>query len=403
MHPIHLGRIAGIAITLDWSWLVILALFTGSLATGHFPQTVPGLSAVMYVAAGLLASLLLFASVIAHELGHALVARRYGVPVKDITLFIFGGVASLGSEPRTPGAEFVIAVVGPLISIVLGSALWLLSLPLRGLSPLGFSLLGYLGVANLALAVFNLLPGFPLDGGRVLRAILWKTTGSMQRATRGATRSGQGLALLFILLGIWQFYQGDVFGGIWIGFIGWFLFSAAQAVNRQALVENAFRGVTVRDLMQPAPVSVPANISLERVVEEYILPLGLRAIPVVRDGQPVGMISLHDMRKVPREQWGDVPVGHAMTPIEHMRTVAPQQPIADVLPLLAESDTGHLLVVEDDTLVGMLNREAIVRALDIRRNLGTGADQPTATGGTRVEESPRQEPATDQWLAIAPV
>lgn len=401
MRAIRLGRIAGIEINLDWSWLVILALFTGSLATGHFPQTVPGLSSVAYVGAGLLASLLLFASVIAHELGHSLVARRYGLPVKDITLFIFGGVSSLGSEPQTPGAEFLIAVIGPVVSLVLGGAFWLLSLPLSGLSPLGFSILGYLGAANIALAIFNLLPGFPLDGGRVLQAILWKTTGNMQRATRGAARTGQVLALLFILLGIWQFFNGDVFGGIWIGFIGWFLFNAAQAVTRQTLVDNAFRGVTVRDLMQPAPVSVPANISLQRVVEEYILPLGLRAIPVVQAGQPVGIISLQDMRKVPRQQWEDTPVGHAMTPLERIRTVAPQQPIADVLPLLAESDTGRLLVVENDSLVGMLSREAIVRALDIRRNLGVG--QRMASESTRAEESPRPaETATDQWPGNAP-
>lgn len=400
MRAIRLGRIAGIEINLDWSWLVILALFTGSLATGHFPQTVPGLSSIAYLGAGSLASLLLFASVIAHELGHSLVARRYGVPVKDITLFIFGGVSSLEREPKTPGAEFLIAVIGPVVSLVLGIVFWLLSLPLRGISPLGFSLFNYLGTANMALAIFNLLPGFPLDGGRVLRAILWRVTGNQQRATRGAVRTGQVLALLFILIGVWQFYNGDFFGGIWIGFIGWFLFSAAQAANRQTLIESTFRGVTVRDLMQPSPVSAPANISLQRLVDEYILPFGLRAIPVVQAGQPVGVISLHDMRKVPREQWGDIPVGHAMAPIERVRIVAPQQPIADVLPLLADGDVGLLPVVENDTLVGILSREALVHALDIRRNLG--ADRRMTSSGTGTEEHPGQSPLTDQWPGNAP-
>ncbi|MGZ3602643.1 MAG: M50 family metallopeptidase [Ktedonobacterales bacterium] len=400
MRAIRLGRIAGIEINLDWSWLVILALFTGSLATGQFPQTVPGLSAVAYLGAGLLASLLLFASVIAHELGHSLVARRFGVPVKDITLYIFGGVSSLEREPKTPGAEFLIAVVGPVVSLVLGAVFWLLSLPLRGISPLSFSILGYLGIANITLGIFNLLPGFPLDGGRVLRAILWKVTGNPLRATRGAARTGQALALIFILIGVLLFFNGDFVGGIWIGFIGWFLFSAAVAANRQMLIDNTFRGVTVRDLMQPTPVSAPANISLQRLVDEYILPLGLRAIPVVQAGRPVGVISLNDLRKVPRDQWEGVPVGHVMTPIDRIRTVAPQQPIADILPLLADGDVGLLPVVENDTLVGILSREAIVHAVDIRRNLGIGGR--VVNGSAATEGQPSQSPATDQWPGNAP-
>lgn len=400
MRGIRMGRIAGVEIALDWSWLIVLALFTGSLATGQFPRTVPGLSGIVYVGAGLLASLLLFASVLAHELGHALVARRYGVPVKDITLFIFGGVASMEREPRTPGAEFVIAVIGPIVSLLLGGVFLLLSLPLSGFSPIMFSILGYLGVANIALAVFNLMPGFPLDGGRVLRAILWKLTGNLQRATRGAARTGQALALLFILAGLWLFFIGDIAGGIWIGFIGWFLFSAAVAANRQILIESTFRGVTVRDLMQPTPITAPANISLQRLIDEYFLPLGLRAIPVVQAGQPVGMISLQEMRKVPREQWGDVPVGHAMMPIVLLRTVTPNQPIADVLPLLADSESGRLLVVENDMLVGMLSREAIVRALDIRRNLGVGGR--VVRDSTQAGEQPSQSPTADQWPGNAP-
>ena len=206
--------------------------------------------------------------------------------------------------------------------------------------------------------------------------------------------------MLFILAGLWLFFLGDFFGGIWIGFIGWFLFSAAVAANRQILIERTFRGVTVRDLMQPTPIHSPANISLQRLVDEYFLPLGLRAIPVVQAGQPVGMISLQEMSSVPREQWGEVPVGHVMTPIVLLRTVAPHQPIADVLPLLADSDSGRLLVVENDMLVGMLNREAIVRALDIRRNLGVGGR--VVTDSTQTGERPGQSPGTDQWPGNAP-
>ena len=407
MRAIRLGRIAGIEIDLDWSWLVILALFTGSLATGHFPQSVPGLSSVVYLGAGLLAALLLFASVIAHELGHSIVARRHGVPVRGITLFIFGGVSSLEREPTTPGAEFLIAIIGPIVSFVLGAVFWLLSLPLDRISPLGGSIFRYLGVANIFLAIFNLLPGFPLDGGRVLRAILWKATGSMRRATRWAARSGQALALLFILFGVWQFFVGDGFGGLWTVFIGWFLFSAAQAVNRQALIENALRGVTVRDLMQPAAVTAPANISLQRLADEYILPLGVRTVPVTQDGQLAGVISLRDMRKVPHEQWGEVPVGHAMTPLEHLRTISPHQPITDALLLMSDGDVNQLPVIENGNLVGILSREAIVRALDIRRGLGVGGGEAEGTPGerrvgTRVEGYPPREQAPDRSPGNAP-
>src|SRR5438132_7364814 len=225
----RIGKIAGIDIDINVSWIIILVLLTVSLATGWFPQLYPGWSTATYWVTSFIASLLLFVSVLLHELAHSFVARRRGLPVKSITLFIFGGVSNIEREPTSPGVEFQMAFVGPLASIVIGVVCFLLQLPLRGTRlPLEAleGILFYLAVTNILLGVFNLIPGFPLDGGRVLRSIVWKITGSLAKATRVASISGQVIAYLFIFWGIWQFFSGDVLNGIWIGFIGWFLLSA---------------------------------------------------------------------------------------------------------------------------------------------------------------------------------
>ena len=366
----RLGRLAGIEVQIHFSWLIILVLLTGSLATGHFQAMVPGLVFSTYLLAGFVASLLLFASVLAHEFGHALVARARGLPVKSITLFIFGGVSDLGREPATPGTEFQIAIVGPIVSLVLGAITWIAGTTLVGPYVLLGMILIYVGEANVLLAVFNLIPGFPLDGGRVLRSILWKLTGSHARATRWAVRAGQGAGLLFIVWGVWQFFLGDVFGGLWIGFIGWFLLSAALAAGAQAAVESALRGVQVADLMEQVPITVPANITLQHVVDDYVLRLGLHLIPVVQGERFVGILSVEEIRAVARERWSTTPVGHAMTPIERLAMLAPSDLVADILPRLTEQGASQLPVVVQGRLVGMLTRDAILRALAVRRGLG---------------------------------
>jgi Zn-dependent protease len=229
----RIGKIAGIEIDINWSWIIILVLLTVSLATGWFPQLYPGWSTATYWITSLIASVLLFVSVLLHELAHSLVATRNGLKVKNITLFVFGGVSNIEQEPKTPGVEFWMALVGPLTSLLIGAVCYLLFLPLRGTrSPLE-GILFYLAVANILLGLFNLIPAFPLDGGRVFRAIVWKITGNLQTATRAATISGEVFAYLFILAGIWLIFAGDVLDGVWIGFIGWFLLSAAQSANTQ--------------------------------------------------------------------------------------------------------------------------------------------------------------------------
>jgi Zn-dependent protease len=272
----RIGKLAGIDINIHVSWIIILVLLTVSLATGWFPQLYPGWSTATYWIVSLIASLLLFVSVLLHELAHSLVARRRGLPVKNITLFIFGGVSNIQQEPTSPGIEFQLAVVGPLTSLLIGAICLLLLLPLRGSNSPLEGILFYLAMANLLLGVFNLIPGFPLDGGRVLRSIVWKITGSMRQATRVASITGQSIAYLFILLGIWLFFTGNILNGIWLGFIGWFLLSAAQSANTQVALESVLRGVTVGEVMNPKPATVPANITLQQLVDEYFLPGGAR-------------------------------------------------------------------------------------------------------------------------------
>lgn len=371
----RLGRIAGIDIYIHFSLLIILVFLTWSLATGWFAQLYPGWSTATYWVVSLIASVLLFVSVLLHELAHSVVARARGLPVKNITLFIFGGVSNLQQEPGSPGVEFQMAVVGPVVSLLIGGLSLLLYVVLRGNSPQLAAILGYLGVTNILLGVFNLIPGFPLDGGRVFRSILWKITGNLGRATHIASVVGQFIAYLFILWGIWTFFAGNILDGIWIGFIGWYLLTAAQSTNSHGMLESMFRGVTVGQVMNRTPTTVPANISLQRLVDEYLLPHGLRTAFVTQGEQLAGLITLGDVRHVPREEWGQTPVGFAMIPLERLHSVAPEQNLNDVLPLMANRDINQLPVIQDGKLVGVLTRDAIIRTVEIRRSLGLDQDR----------------------------
>lgn len=367
---LRLGKIVGIEISIHVSWLLIVVLLTWSLATGWFPALYQGWSTLTYWLVSLLATLLLFASVLAHELAHSLVARARGLPVKSITLLIFGGVSNIEQEPKSPGVEFQMAFVGPLTSLLLGGLSYLLLLVIRGgTSPLS-AILGYLAVANVLLGIFNLVPAFPLDGGRVLRSIAWKISGNVRTATRVATFAGQGIAYLLILAGFYLLFGGDILDGIWLGLIGWFLLSGAQSANSQAMLEMMFKGVTVGKVMNTSPVTVPANISLQKLVDEFLLPHGWRSAFVMQVDRLAGLITLGDIRHVPRDEWGQTLVGLAMIPLEKLHVVAPQQSLNEVLPLMVARDVNQVPVVEDGHLVGVLSREDIVRFLEIRRGLG---------------------------------
>ena len=375
---LRIGKIAGIDIYIHVSWIIILVLLTVSLAIGWFPQLYPGQSTANYWIVSLIAALLLFVSVLLHELAHSLVARRRGLPVKNITLFIFGGVSNIEQEPKDPGIEFQVAVVGPLTSILIGVVCLLLQLPLRGTNSPLEEILYYLAVTNILLGVFNLIPAFPLDGGRVLRSIIWKISGSMRQATRAASFTGQVIAYLFILLGIWLFFTVSLLDGIWLGFIGWFLLSSAQSANSQVMLASVFNSVTVSEVMNPTPTTVPANISLQQLVDAYFLPGGLRFALVMQADQLVGLITLSDIRHIPREQWGQVTVSYAMIPLERLHVVSPQQTLSDVLPLMAGRDVNQLPVVQNGTPVGIVSRDAIVQYLEVRRGLGLDSPKSDA-------------------------
>jgi len=363
-------RIAGIDINIHISWLIILVFLTFSLATGWFPIMSPGYSTATYYLLGFIASILLFVSVLLHELAHSFVARSRGLQVKSIVLFIFGGVSNIEQEPQTPGIEFSMAFVGPLVSLLIGVVCYGLLLLVRGTHSLIVPILSYLALMNIILGIFNLIPGFPLDGGRVLRSIIWKATGNFQTATNITTFVGQAFAYLIILWGILLFFAGNAFNGLIIIFTGWFLLTSAQSARSQSVLETAFRGVTVNQIMNTNVMTVPANISLQKLVDEYFLPRGLRSAFVMQGDQLAGLITLSDIRHVPRDQWPQTPVGFAMIPLERLHTITPQQNVKDVLPLMTGQDVNQLAVVQDGRLVGVLTREGILRSLEIRRNLG---------------------------------
>lgn len=364
------ARIRGIPIGVHYTWAIAVVMITWSLAAGYFPQEYPGWLPRDYWFVGAAAALLLFISVLFHELCHSFVAQARGLAVNSITLFIFGGVSNIAQESEDPRDEFLIAVVGPLSSLALAGLFWLgvLAIP-NDTSPLG-ALLFYLTTVNLMLAIFNILPGFPLDGGRVLRAILWGSTGSMVRGTTVATVVGQVVAFLFIGYGIWQiFIERDFLSGVWIGFIGWFLNSAAEATRRQVQVQEGFRGITVESVMTPDPPVVSPALPVRALVDEYVLRRGLRALPVAQDGRIVGLVSLSDVKHLPEPEWSGNSVGAIMTR-PPLRTIGPEAPVARALERLVEDDVNQLLVVDKDgTLLGMLTRRDVMRFLQMRGEL----------------------------------
>lgn len=365
----RIARIAGIDVYANFSLLIVLVLLTFSLASSWFPATYPGFAATTYIVLGLISAVLLFVSVLLHELAHSLVARARGLPVRNIILFIFGGVSNIEQEPKSAGVEFQMAFVGPLTSLVIGALSYLGFLALRGERSALAAILGYLAISNILLGIFNLVPAFPLDGGRVFRSIVWGITHNARTATRVATAVGIVIAYLFILWGIFLFFSGNTLNGLWIGFTGWYLLSAAQSARSQSTFETAFQGVTVGQVMNTTPMTVPANISLQRLVDEYFLPRGLRSALVMQGDLLGGLITLSDIRHVPREQWPQTPVGMAMIPVDRLHVVSPEQGLNEALPLMNGRDVNQLPVVQNGQLVGVLTRDAVMRSLEIRRSL----------------------------------
>ena len=365
------GRLAGIEIAIHPSWLVIAFLITYSLAVARFPQDFEGWSTALYWVVAAATAALFFASVLAHELSHAIVARRFGLKVEGITLFIFGGATSIDSDSRTPREEALIAVAGPAASLAIG--LLLIGVDLVVVQPQLGALIGWLGFINVLLGLFNLIPGFPMDGGRVLRAIIWRIRGDRLAATRNAATVGRFFAYGLIGLGVFLALSMDIFSGLWLALIGWFLSNAAEATAAQAGVERTLAGVRVRDALESEPPSVSPNETVAELVNGRLLRGEDRAFLVRHaDGGLTGIVTLTDVRRLARDQWDGARVTDVMTRYEEIATTRPDVPLIDALKLLQERDVGQLPVVEDDgrNPVGMVSRRGILRLLEARMKLG---------------------------------
>lgn len=368
---VRLGSLLGFEIRLDFSWLLILALTTWSLSSGVFPSVYHFGPAISWVL-GFSAALLLFGSVLLHELSHALVARQHGAEVTGITLFLFGGVAQLKDEPSTPRAEFLIAGAGPLVSLLLGAACFglSLSLPVHGVLRPGTALLNYLGIVNIALALFNLVPGFPLDGGRMLRSAIWHFTGNLREATRWASLLGQGFGYLLMGYGLFRVLLAHDLSGLWMAFVGWFLSSAAQSAYQQLLLRRALSGVPVSDVMTNEVPQIDGDMRIPEFVSDFVLQHDHSVYPVVRRGEFMGVVSVDDVRHLERDVWGVTCVGALAHQPEEERVVHQYQDAWDALTQMMENDAPRLLVLDNGRLQGIVSREAIMRLVQMKSRLG---------------------------------
>ena len=367
----RLGKILGIQIGVHYSWLFIFVLITWSLAATYYPVNYPDFSTSTNWILGALSGLMLFASVLAHELGHSIVAQRRGIPVKSITLFIFGGAASITKEAETPGAEFSMAITGPATSFLLAGIFWLIYIIVSDASQIIGAVAFYLATINAILGVFNMVPGFPLDGGRVFRSILWATTKDFRRATRIATATGQGFAYFLIIGGIGLTLIGFL-QGLWLALIGWFLSNAASASYRQTVVTELLREGRVKDIMATDFRSVPPDLSLQQALHDYIMQYNQRALPVVRGQKLEGLVTTTDIKKKPREQWSSVLVSEVMTKAGELKTVSPEDGLNTVIQLMESGDLNQLPVISDQKLVGLLSRSDLIRYIKFQQEIDAG-------------------------------
>jgi len=368
---IKLFNLFGFEVSIDLSWLIIAVLVSWSLAAGLFPYLYHGLPPKTYWLMGIVGALGLFLSVIFHEFCHSLVARRLGLPMKGITLFIFGGVAEMGDEPPSAKVEFWMAIAGPISSLGLAGAFYLIYLQAVSTGwPLPvYGVIRYLSYINVLLAVFNLLPAFPLDGGRVLRSILWGAWNDLRRATRVSSIIGSGFGIVLIAMGILQFIGGDFIAGLWWFLIGMFIRGAAQMSYQQLLVRNALEGEPVRRFMNLNPITAPGSITVEQLVEDYIYKYHFKMFPVVEDERLVGFITTRQVKEVPREQWNRVTIGEIAKTGSHENTISPEVDAVKALALMHKTGNSRLLVVEGNRLVGILTLKDLMAFLSLKVEL----------------------------------
>ncbi|MCX4470734.1 putative zinc metalloprotease Rip3 [Micromonospora sp. MW-13] len=360
----RIGRIAGVPVGVNWSVLVIFLLIAWLLSASQFPRSYPDRPTWAYVLAGLSAAVVFFLGLLAHEVAHAVVAKRNGIEVEGITLWLFGGVSELRGEARDPGAELRIAGIGPLVSLIIGvffggvAAL----LALAGVHGLLLGALAWLAGINVLLAIFNVLPAAPLDGGRLLRAAVWKATGDRTRASVVAARAGWILGVLLIGLGLWQFLRGAGVGGLWLALIGWFLIGAAGIEERQARMGSALRGVRVADVMTPQPQTASAEMTVADFVDHYLFAYRHSALPLTEDGRPVGLVTLDRVRGVAADRRAATTLAEVACRADQLVLASPDEQLTDLLPRLSECADGRALVVTEQRLVGIVSPSDISRA-----------------------------------------
>ena len=370
---IKLGRIFGVAVGLHYSWIIIALLVTLSLRS-QFAVDHPNWDVSTIWAIAIITGLLFFVSILLHELSHAAVAKLRGIPVRAITLFALGGVAQIEKDAADAKSEFWMGIIGPITSIAIGLVCLVLAsllgwnFPTESNTPPA-AMFMWLGYINIALAIFNLIPGFPFDGGRVLRAVIWWVTGDANRSTRIAAGVGQLVALGFIMMGIWRFFSGAGFGGLWIAFIGWFLLEAARASGAQVEITERLTGVKVGDVMAQQFPMVDANSNLQMFVQDHLLPTGHRCFVVLEQGTPAGIITPHEVKAIDRARWPYTTVGDVMRSLESLRTMSPERPVAEALEMMGREDVNQMPVVQEGKVTGIISRGHILRVLQTRAEL----------------------------------
>lgn len=376
---IRLGSLLGFEIRFDLTWLIVVGLIVWSLSVGYFPVAYADLPAATYFWMGLLGAAGLFASILLHELAHSVVGRRLGMRIQGITLFAFGGAAELTEEPASPRTEFLMAIAGPATSVVLAGVFYLAASAFAGAeepAPI-VAVLGYLAVINLLLAAFNMLPGFPLDGGRVLRAALWAWRGDVAWATRTAAGAGGVLGLFIILLGVLNVLRGAVIGGMWFFLIGLFIRAAAASTQQRLMARDLLGGVPVRRLMRPEPIAVAPDLSAERLAEEFLIGRNLKMAPVVDGGRFIGVVGVEQVKATPPEARPFRTVGEILEPASEDAVVAPDADAAEALAKMQRANRSRLFVVERGRLVGVLAIRDMLQYLSLRAELdpltGSGA------------------------------
>jgi Zn-dependent protease len=369
-HTIPLGKILGIPIGLDYSWFVIFALLTWMLARSYYPAEFKDWPQMLYWFMGAVTAIMLFVSVLLHELGHSVIAMRYKIPVRSITLFLFGGVAQIGSEPPSAISEFLIAIAGPLVSLTLAVFFYAVGLLVAGMEPL-LGLAKYLAYINMALVLFNLIPGYPLDGGRVFRAVVWAITGNMRRATLYAANTGRFFAFILIFVGVWKMFSGDFGGGLWIAFIGWFLDNAASNQVQQVMFQGMLAGHKVSQAMSTHCATVSADLTLQELVDTHILGSGQRCFLVNRGNSTVGMMTLHRIKEVPRPEWATTSAAQVMLPLDQLKRIEPDGDLSAAVEKMDRDGVNQLPVTRDLHVVGMLSREDVITFIRTLQELGT--------------------------------